>query len=243
MAATKKKAPAVGASENRDGTTANTQGEEGGKVVERLESAQSQSVGLDDVADGRPEGGLSPSLDLTDLRLSQDFVQACGVEELLTAVPVRKPHPQEFFRVFPGEEFRLVTQILEVKADRESYIVARSLWAYLAGETGFGPRLLVTCVTRQGVVSVWPLRLPKEDGRTDNWAASALIAAKEGESSWVRLAADMNLGAYRVVRATGTLPDPVWPERSFEEIMSEAFKDRHIQQIDHPVLQRLRGEI
>jgi hypothetical protein len=37
------------------------------------------------------------------------------------------------------------------------------------------------------------------------------------------------------------LPDPEWPEVSFQEILKIAFKDKIIQSIDHPVIQRLRG--
>ena len=198
----------------------------------------------------RGKGGLTGSrgsgsslLPVSDLRLSQDFAELAQVEELLAAVPVRRPHPQHFFRVHPSEEYRLTTQILEMKEDREAYIVARQLWDALHGESGFGPRLIVTTVTRQGVLSLWPLRLPRSDGRTDNWATSALAAVKEAETRWVRMAADMHLGAYRIVRAIGEIPEPLWPDRSFEEILSEGFKERFINGLDHPVLQKLRGEL
>ena len=67
----------------------------------------------------------------------------------------------------------------------------------------------------------------------------AAAIAREG---WVRLAANMSLGAYDIYEATGNLPDPEWPEIEFGKILEIAFRDKYIDSLDHPVLQRLRGE-
>jgi hypothetical protein len=72
--------------------------------------------------------------DLDSLRLSQNFGSIIGVQKLLTTVPVRRPHRQEFIRVHPDELWRVQTAVLEVKEDRETYLVDRSLWSELTGE-------------------------------------------------------------------------------------------------------------
>ena len=59
---------------------------------------------------------------------------------------------------------------------------------------------------------------------------------------WVRVAANMSLGAYEVYEASANLPDPEWPDKSFAELLQVAFRDKHIATLDHPVLKRLRGE-
>ncbi len=58
---------------------------------------------------------------------------------------------------------------------------------------------------------------------------------------WVRVSANMALGAYEIFKATADLPEPEWPEVSFQEVLEIAFRDRFIGDFDHPVLQRLRG--
>ena len=88
-----------------------------------------------------------------------------------------------------------------------------------------------------------PIRMPGEDGRLDRWNASALEAAESARSSWVRVVSNRDLRAYEVSEATGKLPDPEWPDLSFEEILRIAFKDRYITELDHPVVRRLRGEV
>jgi hypothetical protein len=178
--------------------------------------------------------------DLSRLRLSQNFAETIRIRKALLTVPVRKPGRQDFIRVHPSADYRLETAVLELKEERETYLVDPNLWPELPGE--IVPKVLFTVVNRQGVLTIWPVRLPGEDGRQDDWNRSALEAARVAEDRWVRVAANMSLGAYEVFEATAALPEPVWPELSFQEILRIAFKARFIDDRDHPVIRRLRGE-
>ena len=203
---------------------------------------------------GGKEGGLgwggdkaaekaADPFDLASLRLSQDFASAGGVKRVVMTVPVRKPSKEWFVRTHPDKDYRLQTAVLELKEDREVYLVTQGLWAELASETTFSPRLLVTSVSRQGVLFLWPIRLPGPDGRLDDWSRSALDAADEAKSRWVRITANMSLGAYDVAVASGQVAEPAWPDIAFQQIIRTAFRDKVISSRDHPILQRLRGEV
>ena len=174
------------------------------------------------------------------LRLSQDFAANIGVKKALLTVPVRKPHRQEFVRVHPDESWRLETAVLELKDDRETYLVDPSLWSELLGE--IVPKILFTVMNRQGVILLWPIRLPGVDGRHDEWSRSALEAAQMGMNRWIRVAANMSLGAYEAFVATGDLPEPDWPEVGFKKLLEVAFRDRFITTLDHAVIRKLRGQ-
>jgi hypothetical protein len=179
--------------------------------------------------------------DLARLRLPQNFADVAGVKKALLTVPVRKPSRQEFVRVHPGEDHRILAAVIELKDDRETYLVEPALCSEIPGEVT--PKLLLTTVTRQGVLLLWPIRLPGEDGRHDEWNRSAFQAAELAMKHWVRVAANMALGAYEVFQATGDLPDPDWPEADFQTIVRTAFRDRFIQSLDHPVIRRLQGAV
>ena len=69
------------------------------------------------------------------------------------------------------------------------------------------------------------------------------MVAQEAMTEWVRVGANMSLGAYEVFIATGKLPEPEWPNLSFEELLGIAFRERFIRSLDHPALRCLRGEI
>jgi len=176
---------------------------------------------------------------IASLRLTQNFAANLGVKKELATVPVRKPGAQVFVRVHPDESYRLETMVLELKEDREIYLVGPELWGELSGE--LSPRVLYTTINRQSVIALWPIRLPGADGRIDNWSASAHQAAAKAQTAWVRVASNMSLGAYDIYEAPGSIPEPEWPTESFETLLQVAFRDRYIQSLDHVVVRRLRG--
>jgi hypothetical protein len=188
------------------------------------------------------ESNLDP-FDPERLRLSQDFASAVGVRKLLTTVPVRKPSKEWFVRTHPDPAYRLETAVLELKEDREVYLVAPELREDLATEPTFSRRELVLAVNRQGIVFLWPLRLPNLDGRLDEWSRSALDASVLAKEQWVRLSANMSLQAYDATVAPAQLAEPAWPDLPLKEILRIGFRDRMISDRNHPVLRRLRGEV
>ena len=175
------------------------------------------------------------------LRISQDFAALADVKPILATVPVRKPGRQDYIRVHAAEDYLLTTALLELKEERETYLVAPALRHELFGE--LIPVTIFTAINRQGVVFLWPCRLPDETGRSNPWHESALEAAERAKSKWTRIAADMSLGAYRIWEASDQLPEPEWPEQSLRDLLEIAFKGRYISTIDHAILKRLRGEI
>ena len=75
------------------------------------------------------------------------------------------------------------------------------------------------------------------------WWRSAREAAELAIGSWVRLKANTALGAYEISVASGTIPDPQWPALSFHEILKIAFRDFMVDNPDHAVIKRLRGQV
>ena len=177
--------------------------------------------------------------DLSNLRLDQSFVESAGVKRLLTTVPVRKPNAQDFIRVHPGPEYRAALAVIELRDDRETYLVPPSIARDLPGE--FVMANLYTAINRQGVVQLWPVRLPAADGRVLEWHRSAAEAAELAMRKWVRIKANMSLGAYEIFEATGAIPDPQWPGYTFQELLRIGFRDRLVDSLDHAVIKRLHG--
>jgi hypothetical protein len=178
--------------------------------------------------------------DLNKLRLSQDYASTLGVKKALLTVPVHKPKKQDFFRVHPGDGWHLETMILELEEERETYLVGQNLWGELGGE--LSPKVLFTAINRQGVLILWPIRLPGADGRHNQWHQSALEAAEMAQKQWIRMVSNMSLGAYEVYQAEADIPEPEWPDTTFQEILKVAFKDRFIHDLSHPVVRRLRAK-
>jgi hypothetical protein len=177
--------------------------------------------------------------DVEALRLGSSF-EVLGVKKELTVLPVGKPDKQVFFRTHPAEVYRLETGLLELREEREFYLVRPEMRAELAEELVF-VRLYLT-MSRSGALSLWPIRLPGLDGKRNLWHDSAEKAATLAMRRWIRLVPNQAAGMYDTFTATASLPEPEWPELSMRELLKLAFGERFIGSVDHPVVRRLRGQ-
>jgi len=177
--------------------------------------------------------------DLSRLRLSQDFASQLGAKKELIAVPVSKRHRQEWFRVHPDPEMRFTTALLEWKEDNQFYVVDPAVTQELPGEV-FLAELFVT-INRNGDMNLWPVKLPREDGRWHDAHRTAFEAAQLAMTKWVRVVWNKSLGAYDVF--TADYPEPDWLSVNLQTLVKIAFKDRLIRSADHPIARNLRGVI
>ena len=185
---------------------------------------------------------VTTDFDLDSLRLKQDFSETLGIQRVLSHVPVRKPNKTNFIRVHPGEDYRMDIGMVEMKEERETFLVTPAMMSEPGIYELVVPARLVTYITRQGVLALWPLKLEK-DGKLNPWHESALEAAQLAEEQWVSVRADMSLGAYQIFLATAELPEPEWPEHTFSELVRLGFKGLIVDKPDHPLIQQLTGAI
>jgi hypothetical protein len=195
-------------------------------------------ITVDEKAQAQPAEQLDPFAP-EYLRLSQDFAETVGVKKVLVTVPVRKPGAQDFVRVRPGPEWRENFPVIDLKDDREEYIVVNPLVRELSTE--IVSKTLFLAINRQGTVFFWPIRLPTADGKDLDWWRSARLAAERAQSKWVRVKANKNLGAYEIFEAADSLSEPEWPDLDYFSLIRIAFKDALITDLDHLVVKRLRG--
>ncbi len=187
------------------------------------------------------EGPLSTEYKPTDFSkfaLSQNFGAQIKVIKRLTTVPVRKPSKTQWFQIHP--EYKLDVLLLKYVESGEVYYLVEPSLAQQVEDLAQAFKLVVA-VDRQGVVFVWPLRLPDAD-RPLAWHLSALEAASHAEVQWTQMQANMGLGAYEFSAASGITDEPKWPKMLMNEILEIAFKNKIIDRLDHLVLKQLRGE-
>ena len=178
------------------------------------------------------------NIDLNAVRLSQDFSAMARTEKLLVVVPVRKPAKHQFVRVHPDEAYRLEVGIIEIAGD-DTYLVHPAVVS--AVPELVKPVRLHLYVTRQGTPALWPVKLPGEDGKTNHWYASAAEAAEVAMKKWIRLVANREGGADDVIVAESIPKEPVWPDKTMEELVNKAFAGRFIDSEKHPVVRELLG--
>jgi hypothetical protein len=182
--------------------------------------------------------------DIESLRLPQDFSALLGLQPVLTTVAVRKPSKEWWVRVHDNPKYHFPTALIVLKESGErgeTYLVSADLWPRLQEESTFATYQLLTAITRQQEVFLWPIRLPGPDGKLDEWSRTALDAALQAQSTWVRVQSRKQGGGYSVLRSAYTDP-PQWPAVTIEDLLNLAFRDRLITTWEHPILKHLRGE-
>jgi hypothetical protein len=155
-------------------------------------------------------------------------------------VNVQKPPKQAFVRVHPDPDLRIRVALLELKEEREVYLVRPKVAEQVPGEVKFVELRLA--VTQQGTPFLWPVPLPPGDRADNTWNMTARTAAERAETSWVRLTTDMNAQCYQVHVALLSEAEPAWPSKTLQELLQLAFGNgRLIDSLEHPVIQRLLG--
>ena len=188
----------------------------------------------------RPADATDIFSDLAALRLSPDEAGQIGSEEVLAHVSVRKPNINEFVRVNPDPAMSLATSIF-VDAEREIHFVAPAIRDVLVA--GVKAALLVPAVNQRGLFFIWPIALGDGTGRRNAWHDTAREAMELAKREWVKMVSDMAGGCYRIFRAKGKLAEPVFPEKSLEELLRIAFRGRIVDNEDHPVVKQALGLI
>ena len=192
----------------------------------------------DDPPDG--DGDATPNpFDPKKLRIGQRFGEGRGVTAFGFAAG-EKPNRQRFFRTHPDPAMSIEAAVLEFNEDRQSFIVTPELAPSLPGEAV--AKLLIPAFTNHGSMFLWPIRLPDEQGRLDEWNSVALEISERAKTEWVHLMANMAAGTYDVLVAKAPFPEPNWPDLTLQQLLEIAFRGRIIDSMDHPVLRRLRGK-
>jgi hypothetical protein len=200
----------------------------------------------DDAANRAQNTNGEVSADPFDLQAMRiDGLADVFVETVLTTVPVRNPKRTEFIRVCGDPAYSIDTFVVEIEidGDREIFYVIPELRGAVPDPEALKLVRLNLAITKRGTVFLWPIKLSQGNNRVRRMSDSALQAAEEAKSLWVRVAWDRELAAWGYARAKADLGEPQWPAKSFGELLKIAFRLNLIDKPDHPVFRELEGDL
>jgi hypothetical protein len=193
------------------------------------------------VEDAKTDDTSPDPFDPASLRLKANFAEGMATKKLLSSIPVERPNKQDFIRVHPDPAYHLEAALIEIKRDREFYLVRPEYQDALIGECF--PAVLFLYVNTLGTPRFWSIPLPIDGKRSNRYHETALEYAQQAMTQWLRIRANLDLGAYEATVALIKLLEPTWPEQPMNELLRLAFRDRIIDREDHPVILKLRGEM
>jgi hypothetical protein len=155
----------------------------------------------------------------------------------LGTVSVRKPKKQEWFRAHP----EMLTEIFVIQRDDEFYVVHPNVAAELGDEVRSA--FVAAAINDDGALFLWPILKPKADGNGGQLFDQALEDLALSRATWVRRQWDRGAKTYRIAQAK-TEKEPDWPEDcNILAWVEKAFKNMFIDDLEHPVVRKLRGEL
>ena len=151
-------------------------------------------------------------------------------------IEVRKPANDEFFRCDSRDNYKMLFNI--IKYNGISYLVENSLHRELAKD--IIPVIIYTLYTRSNDILLWHFKA--HNGKwLDTWSQSGHDAMEVAVNKWVRLSPNSAKFKYNIITAEGKCDEPVWTDKSFQELLSFAFKNKVINSMNHHVVCALNG--
>jgi hypothetical protein len=159
-------------------------------------------------------------------------------EEVLTALPIRRPGKRAF-RAHPDDKYQFEAFILEDVKDKVSYYILPELGKVLIDQDieNIKHIILVLCVNKSGKMFFWPI--PAKG----NFRGSGLKAVGLARDVWMKAVGDLESGGYRTRKMMqAEYGEPAWPADmpSVEDLLELAFHDNVIDALDHPAIKAAR---
>lgn len=178
--------------------------------------------------------------DFSKFRIPTGSSDSAVAKKVLIHVPVGKPSKQKFVRVHQDESYHFECALLRIEDDERPYLISPDIAHAVAQD--MKQVILKLAIDRQGNIFLWPVPPRQEDGNENTWNQSQREVAALAETFWVRLASNRAIGSYEPFKAQGEIPEPTWPDHSFEDILEIAFGSSHvIKDREHPALLKLWG--
>jgi hypothetical protein len=153
-------------------------------------------------------------------------------------IEVRKPPPDHYVRVHKDPAFNDVFPLYSDSMAKgyDPYLIAPELEDLLPPQVkvNIKPVRLAVTTTDSGRPFQWFIAQTGSD-----WHESGDQCILTAMTQWVKVLPDGN--GYRLEYPEVDLPGPVFPDWSFEEYLTRAFKDRYIDDLAHAVIKRLAG--
>jgi hypothetical protein len=182
---------------------------------------------------------IDDEIDIAKFAYRDNFSAADKLAGEVTFVPVRPPYRQSWVYISSDPAMRATVAILELKQQRETYLVKPEVALSLDGEVT--NRLLVPYQDRDGALFLWAVKLTDARGNLDSWTTSALRIVHEYCDKWIKVKAVLSAGCYEVIVAPTEIAAPEWPSEGLKFLVNRAFKNRVINSTNDPVIKKLRG--
>lgn len=154
-------------------------------------------------------------------------------------VRCRQPAVGEWFRVLPGAEGGALAATLRDPETGLRYLVGEGVRPFLTRRVSMA--CFRTCINADGEIFIWRIPAEIDEGSPHAWRMSGETVAELAELKWCSVEIDQEQQRYIVTTDRPGMRDPSWPPVCLAALLYEAFDDRVITTLTHPLAIRKRG--
>jgi hypothetical protein len=213
-------------------------------VIEPEASDKSESKRTATKATAEPVETVGDLADIASLAIDQKHAEAFANEdEAPPFLGCRKPPKGVYFTVrkeTPGEKWkdRGLFFVLEIEG-RDLYLVAANIANLKKEEDVIRPLLITRFVTMAGEEGLWPTKLDQPDTKSNRWNRTAQKALAAAENQWIRLINAKTYWHWKSSPQTLEEKPPNFSNRSFSDLIKQAFEDRIVTTLEHEIWKAL----
>jgi len=186
-------------------------------------------------------------IDVSALVVNQTYSEGVIGGHKIFKIKERKPTKHEWFRVNPEPDYKQMLSgfVYECGGEKVTYLANSEVAQYLESH-GAECRPLNTriCCSKTLVPFLWIIAGPTGSmaGRETPWLNNQLEAARRAEKTWVRLQWNAPEMQHDIYENPQIVVEPKFPEKAFQEIITEVFREKHLASIDHPVVKDITSQ-
>jgi hypothetical protein len=160
-------------------------------------------------------------------------------------IPEGRPK-DTFFRIDPRPEMQMPVSIFEYapagQLSKDTYLLTPDVADYLGHRAKHA--IIRVCMCRPAVMRLWAVKVPEvERGQPNGYVTSAWEALHVLEKLWACLVMNESRTGYDVLLAETQWPEPMWRDGSIASLIAKAYRGRFVDNLDHELIQKLRGRI
>lgn len=191
-----------------------------------------------------PKPPVADPFDPMNLGIPTEYAASINAKASAKGAELLRPNDQEYFRVSPLPNHHLTTISITDKQDKgKKYLIDGRIRDQVVQEfpKAVGAVELMVTQTLVGAILVWPVPLAEDRG--GRWNSTQRQASEQGKRQWTMMASNSSRAEYEIRHVDNpkvvdweTLPP-------FNEILRQAASELLVATLDHPLLQKLRGQI
>ena len=216
-------------------------------MSENTDINPSQELPEAGVQNPQPKNHDNQLIDVSALVVDQSYSEGMVGGHKVFKIKERDPTKHEWFRVNPESEYKQMLWgfVHECGGEKVKYLATPEIAQYL-DEHGAECRPLhvYVCCSKTLVPFLWVIAgpTPSMSGRETPWLNNRLEAAERAGKTWVRLQWNGAERQHDIYENPQIIIEPKFPEKTFGEIVTEVFKEKYLDTVEHPVVRDITAQ-